>query len=618
LDMTAFKNHVTILYDACSKFGNLLAKYQKSGFLIEKIRVTVGGHKEDIDKIADAMPVISEDDAGKIILLLINLESTTQFITELLGKANNYTAQQALIKSYIDKLDRDGMAVPMSKDPASNFKSRYYDMLEYLKSCRCRDFIEKIEYLIARYNEQLAKLRDINNFSVYVKNHPGLQHKAGVMSGGTFVILYKGTRDPEKNIADNKVLADFYLPYTICNNCTPVEVTVQEASASQNNLPRAVAEADKTNIYLPDDFTVKLSGQKSTAPDGGAALTYAWTLESGTSGTVITSPSAMNTDVTFTGTGLFVFKLTVTAVNGTTDSDKVFVMVSEIPNKVPVAVASADPGTLLFVPGKKVVSNLDGNSSYDPEGKELTFQWSLLPGTVGAIIRTPKKPDAKVEFTKSGIYFLTLTVTDEKNATAAAYALVNVIAAIPCASLNGIITLFNDLNDPNKKYLEEFISLYPSYKEILAFYKKIQEVQISSKTTDEQLEFFGNNEIFIRLVVWFKKLQEIILQNRDENIRVLALAMLSIHSQLTYYIACIQDEDVNKAKLPVEDSLTALIGIVSKDADYVKNEKDILKTMLNLTIEEKDRVIQRGVESSKELYMKLLSEIINDLSSLNL
>lgn len=62
-----------------------------------------------------------------------------------------------------------------------------YDHLDVLNySCKCRPLMGlKEEYL--RRVAELAELRQLRNFS---KRHPGLQHKAGVTMGGTFIILY--------------------------------------------------------------------------------------------------------------------------------------------------------------------------------------------------------------------------------------------------------------------------------------------------------------------------------------------------------------------------------------------------------------------------------------------
>ena len=79
------------------------------------------------------------------------------------------------------------------------------------------------------------------------------------------------------------------------------------------------------------------------------------------------------------------------------------------PNRAPVAVAGPDQAADLFVPVL-----LDGSGSYDPEGKQLTYQWELvavpIDGTAGLSsvtgITTELTPDAV------GVWVIRLTVND--------------------------------------------------------------------------------------------------------------------------------------------------------------------------------------------------------------
>ncbi len=59
---------------------------------------------------------------------------------------------------------------------------------------------------------------DQSSLSTFLKNHPGIQHKAGVPSGGTFLLIYNDTPSSHANgltIKAETVIADFYLPYRI-------------------------------------------------------------------------------------------------------------------------------------------------------------------------------------------------------------------------------------------------------------------------------------------------------------------------------------------------------------------------------------------------------------------
>jgi len=276
-EIEAFNSYVATIENACNKLGDLLESYKKTDYLVESMRLTLEGHTENINTISDLMPVMSDDDASKIILLLANISNIDEFVSALRKNEDNYSAQQQTIANYFDKLDKDGMMIPITKNPGSGFVSEYSPMLDKLKSCKCNDALDKIVVLVEKYRDQLDKLRDINNFSVYTKEHPGIQHKAGAPDGGTFIVVYKGPKDKSEKIPVNTVIADFYLPYNCCSNCNPIEVTFQEAPEPENQPPVA-RPGDNISIQLPED-SVTLDGSTSSDPDG-TIKTYLWELES--------------------------------------------------------------------------------------------------------------------------------------------------------------------------------------------------------------------------------------------------------------------------------------------------------------------------------------------------
>ncbi len=59
------------------------------------------------------------------------------------------------------------------------------------------------------------------SFSSFLKRHPGIQHKAGVPLGGTFIIIYEIPNHSNKkdSIKAGQVIADFFLPYHYCSDC---------------------------------------------------------------------------------------------------------------------------------------------------------------------------------------------------------------------------------------------------------------------------------------------------------------------------------------------------------------------------------------------------------------
>ncbi|QXU50797.1 hypothetical protein KYG33_07095 [Chryseobacterium sp. D764] len=99
--------------------------------------------------------------------------------------------------------------------------------------------------------EELKGNKDLSKayFNEYVEKNSGLEHKRGVKTGGTFIMVYGSIKDP-------KVIADFSLPY-IC--CTPKSII-------KLSLPTSVICAEAS----PIPFTVSpMSGVvKASVGDG--------------------------------------------------------------------------------------------------------------------------------------------------------------------------------------------------------------------------------------------------------------------------------------------------------------------------------------------------------------
>jgi hypothetical protein len=148
---------------------------------------------------------------------------------------------------------------------------------------------------------------------------------------------------------------------------------------SVNNAPIANAGTD---ISQPADQAVALDGHSSFDPDGDV-LTYHWSFEHLPDGSQLESreaPFARNHDATAVSTaftpdviGTYVIELFVQDSHGANSAPDYVVVVAEEPESVPVADAGDD---LVLVLGE--TANLDGGDSYDPQGRTLTYSWSLV------------------------------------------------------------------------------------------------------------------------------------------------------------------------------------------------------------------------------------------------
>jgi hypothetical protein len=89
------------------------------------------------------------------------------------------------------------------------------------------------------YDEYLRRVHEIKEklfLNHFLESNPGIQHKAGVPLGGTFILVYHIAPKDEgqkiapdiinqtvKELADNTVIADFYLPYQCNSVCEAVQ-----------------------------------------------------------------------------------------------------------------------------------------------------------------------------------------------------------------------------------------------------------------------------------------------------------------------------------------------------------------------------------------------------------
>ncbi len=146
-----------------------------------------------------------------------------------------------------------------------------------------------------------------------------------------------------------------------------------------NNAPIANAGSD---VSQPADQAVELDAHSSYDPDGDV-ITYHWSFEHLPDGSTLEereAPFARNHDSTAVTTqftpdviGTYVIELFVQDSHGANSAPDYVVVVAEEPESMPVADAGDD---LVLAIGD--TANLDGSDSYDPQGRPLTYTWTLV------------------------------------------------------------------------------------------------------------------------------------------------------------------------------------------------------------------------------------------------
>ncbi len=168
-----------------------------------------------------------------------------------------------------------------------------------------------------------------------------------------------------------------------CDNGTKNDTSPEATNAA----PVADAGAD---VSQPADQLVPLDAHSSFDPDGDV-ITYHWSFEHLPDGSELEAreaPFARNHDSTavtssFTPDviGTYVIELFVQDSHGLNSAPDYMVVVAEEPESRPVANAGED---LVIVLGD--TANVDGTGSYDPQGRPLTYTWTLVDTPDGSTL----------------------------------------------------------------------------------------------------------------------------------------------------------------------------------------------------------------------------------------
>ncbi len=171
--------------------------------------------------------------------------------------------------------------------------------------------------------------------------------------------------------------------------------------------PPIVNAGPNQEIELPVSAAT-LSGIASD-PAGGT-LTYAWSQASGPATAVLQAVNALNTPVTFTKAGTYIFILTATSSASSLSSSATTQVTVYPVNQPPVVNAGANQTITLPVN----TAQLLGTATDDglPIGSVVTVHWSQVSGPATATFALPNAISTAVVCPVAGTYILQLTASD--------------------------------------------------------------------------------------------------------------------------------------------------------------------------------------------------------------
>ena len=398
-------------------------------------------------------------------------------------------------------------------------------------------------------------------------------------------------------------------------------VVVNPAPPPPNQPPVANAGPDRTFMLIPTNALI-LNGSASTDSDG-VISSFAWRFVSGPGTPTLVSPNLVQTAVTGLLPGVYEFELTVTDDDGASAKDSVRITVERGPNQPPVANAGNDVNITLPLN----TATLFGSGT-DPDGTIVSFTWFFMSGPSAPLIGSPNNPLTQVGGLQAGVYQFGFKVTDDRGDSATDTVTVTVNRAPEtvktCGPLPEIINAFEKLRDVDPFNFDAFINAdgFRSFKEVEEYFRVL--TSIVNLSTDKQIDFFGQpflqQSIQQLLIRWLSELNNIIIERKD--LRLLALSLYRILVQLAMYIVCIQKEDFNVAKIPMDEVFKVISTHIRRwvpliqQGIFTADEIAVVKKMGEDMKVEIARINANGEAAAKKNYVEFLISLIKIIDAI--
>jgi len=184
-----------------------------------------------------------------------------RLLAETFGENQNlFSFNSGRVKELQDQIQEVKKGIEEAQNIESHEKAQFdqlnQQLITVLNACRNKS----LESLKETYKQRLEEVYKLQFLGHFLQKHPGIQHKAGVPLGGTFILVYHQQSDTIKNfssienqvrpvmgaerewfqtpIEEGTVIADFFLPYICCSDCSPIQYEIKPTPEPPEELPK--------------------------------------------------------------------------------------------------------------------------------------------------------------------------------------------------------------------------------------------------------------------------------------------------------------------------------------------------------------------------------------------
>jgi len=185
--------------------------------------------------------------------------------------------------------------------------------------------------------------------------------------------------------------------FILCLNLSSCGGKSSGETVQATNQAPVVNVGGDLSITLPDNSVSLAASVKDDGP-----YTSLWTVKSGTGSVTFTNESVVNTTSEFSQSGEYTLTLTVNDSEFSV-SDDIVITVHDNPNQAPVVSAGDDQNITLSNDSFTLTASIEADGNY-------SALWTQIAGEENVLFVDDSVVNARVEFSKSGIYTLRLTV----------------------------------------------------------------------------------------------------------------------------------------------------------------------------------------------------------------